>query len=93
MLIVTSRVNSLLNVWVGIIVTIRVSLLSALSILVSIWVMMSLLPLPAADHVSMSRVWELLSGTTAQNYVKITLRPHRLTLKCLIPQTDQILET
>ena len=61
--------------------------------LASIWVMMSLLPLPAADHIPMSRVWELLSGTTAQNYVKITLRPHRLTLKCLIPQTDQILET
>ena len=54
---------------------------------------LSLLPLPAADHVTMSRLWELLSGTAAQNYVKITLRPHRLTLKCLIPQTDQILET
>ena len=54
---------------------------------------MSLLPLPAADHVTMSRMWELLAGTAAQNYVKITLRPHRPTLKCLIPQTDQILET
>ena len=44
MLIVTSRVNSLLNVCVGIFLTIRVSLVSALSILVSIWVMMSLVP-------------------------------------------------